>query len=248
LGRRLLIWPAHPANGMTDEMEIPAQPPTATVILLHGFAGLSIMSKPQARMLRRAGFQTRELGYDSWGRSLSELCERLTPRLARITANAPGPIHFVGHSMGGLVIRALLRRQRPAQLGHVVMLGTPNAGSELADFVARWPALRPILGKAAPALVTKRSADLDGLLGPVDYSLGIVAGDWRWPLRPLSRLIPVPNDGKVSVASTYLAEAADQIVLPIEHAFLLYHHDAHREVRHFLLHGRFSPGARRDDR
>lgn len=214
-------------------------------MLLHGFAGLPIMSLPQSRMLRRAGFETRELGYDSWGKSLEEVRDRLMPHVARIAANARGPIHFVGHSMGGLVIRALLNCWRPLELGHVVMLGTPNAGSEVADFVETWRALRPILGKAAPALVTRRSGQVNELLGTIDYSLGIVAGDWRAPLPALSRLIPGANDGKVSVASTRLPQAADHIILPIEHALLLYHPQAHREVRHFLIKGRFSPDARR---
>ncbi len=215
-------------------------------MLLHGFGGLPIMSRPQARMLRKAGFETRELGYDSWGKSLQELCDRLAPRVARIVANAAGPVHFVGHSMGGLVIRALLSRQRPANLGHVVMLGTPNAGSEVADFVNSWPVLRPILGKAAAALVTERAATVEALLGPIDYSLGIIAGDWHVPVAALSRLIAGPNDGKVSVASTGLPEAADHITLPVPHTMLLYQSDAHREVRHFLIHGRFSAQARRD--
>lgn len=216
-----------------------------TVILLHGFVGLPIMSQPQARMLRRAGFRTRSLGYDSWGKSLQEVCDRLTPSVAQIAASAPGPIHFVGHSMGGLVIRALLNCWRPLDLGHVVMLGTPNAGSEVADFVDGWAALRPILGKAGPALVTRRNGTTNALLGPVDYSLGIVAGDWRATAAGLSRLIPGPNDGKVSIASTCLTGAADHIVLPLQHTLLLYHPGALREVRHFLLHGRFSPEARR---
>jgi len=217
-----------------------------TVILLHGFAGLPIMSHPQARMLRRAGFRTRELGYDSWGKSLSQICEHLAPRVARVAERSPGPIHFVGHSMGGLVIRALLSDWRPRSMGHVVMLGTPNAGSEVADFVDSFPVLRPILGKAAPALVTQRSDAVEDLLGPVDYSLGIIAGDWQVPTPTLSRLIPGPNDGKVSVASTRLAASADHIILPLSHVLMLYHRNAHREVRHFLRHGRFSPGARRD--
>ncbi len=218
-------------------------------MLLHGFAGLPIMSRPQARMLRRAGFETRELGYDSWGKSLSELCDRLAPRVARIAANAAqdgAPVHFVGHSIGGLVIRALLARQRPDNLGHVVMLGTPNAGSEVADFVDSWPVLRPILGKAAPVLLTRRSHSVDALFGPIDYKLGIVAGDWHMAGTPFSRLFPGPHDGKVSVASTRLTEAADHIILRLPHTMLLYHPDAHREVRHFLLNGRFSPDARRE--
>lgn len=220
--------------------------PAGTVILLHGFVGLPIMSRPQARMLRRAGFETRELGYDSWGNSLSQICDRLLPRVARIAERSDGPVHFVGHSMGGLVIRALLATWRPADLGHVVMLGTPNAGSEVADFVDRWALLRPILGQAGPALVTRRAASAEDLFGPIDYSLGIVAGNWHMSGTPFSRLFDGPHDGKVSVASTWLPEAADHIVLPLPHTLLLYHRDAHRAARHFLLHGRFEEEARRD--
>jgi pimeloyl-ACP methyl ester carboxylesterase len=220
-------------------VEAATQAASGTVLLLHGFAGLPIMNRPLSRMLRSAGFETRELGYDSWGKSLPEVCDRLVPRIARIAASSEGPLHFVGHSMGGLVIRALLRCDRPANLGHVVMIGTPNAGSEVADFIDEWPLLRPILGKAAPALVTRRAGSMDAMLGSVDYSLGIIAGDRQIPVAGLSRLIPGPNDGKVSVASTQIAEAADHITLPYSHTLLLYHPQAQRQVRHFLLHGCF---------
>lgn len=211
-----------------------------TVVLLHGFAGLPIMNRPLARMLRRAGFEARELGYDSLGRPLDEICDRLAPQIARLGGRSAGPLHIVAHSMGGLVARAYIARHRPADLGHVVMLGTPNGGSEIADFLSEKPFLQPLLGRAAPALVTRRSARIDAMLGSVDYSVGIIAGDR--PIMPgaLARLIAGPNDGKVSVASTRLAAAADHIILPLSHAMLPYHPLAHRQVRHFLLHGRFA--------
>jgi pimeloyl-ACP methyl ester carboxylesterase len=195
------------------------------------------MSRPMARMLRRAGFDARELGYDSWGLTLEGICDRLLPRLARLQSDAP--VHFVAHSMGGLVTRALIHLQRPANLGHVVMLGTPNAGSEIADFVMQWPVLTPILGKAAPALITRRQPTVDDLLGKVDYSVGIIAGDKPVMAQGLARLLPGANDGKVSVASTRLPEAADHIVLPLSHSQLPYHPTAHAQVRHFLRHGHF---------
>lgn len=214
--------------------------PPPRVVLLHGFAGLPIMNRPLARMLRQAGYRTFDLGYDSWGQSLEQIRDRLVPQLAQLDHGAQeAPLHIVAHSMGGLVARALIRRNRPRRLGRVVMLGTPNGGSEVADFVDRLALLRPVLGRAGPALVTRRPAAIDAMLGRCDYPVGIIAGSR--PIMPIAaaRLVPAPCDGKVSVASTRLAEAADHIVLPLSHAALPYHHSAHRQIRHFLAHGRF---------
>jgi pimeloyl-ACP methyl ester carboxylesterase len=210
-----------------------------TVLLLHGFAGLGFMNRPLGRMLRRAGYRPIEVGYDSWGTSLEQICDRLLPRLAQFDKTSSSPLHIVAHSMGGLVTRALIHRQRPANLGNVVMLGTPNGGSEIADFLDQYSLLRPILGRAGPALVTRRTTAIHALLGKVDYPVGIIAGNR--PIMPgaVARLIPLPNDGKVSVASTRLPEAADHIVLPLSHSLLPYHPSAQRQIRHFLAHGRF---------
>ncbi len=212
-----------------------------TVVLLHGFAGFSVMNRPLARRLRREGYRAVEIGYDSWGLSLQRISERLSPQLARVDESCVGPVHFVAHSMGGLVARALIHRQRPANLGRLVMLGTPNGGSELADFLECRPLLRPILGRAAPALVTRRPPAVDALLGAVDYEIGIIAGDRPLVSPKVARLVPAPSDGKVSVASTRLAGARDHIVLPLPHSLLPYHASAHRQILHFLQEGHFLP-------
>jgi pimeloyl-ACP methyl ester carboxylesterase len=210
-----------------------------SVLLLHGFAGAGFMVKPLGYALRRAGYRPLELGYDSWGLSLDRICERLLPQLTRLDEESEAPLYIVAHSMGGLVARALLHRQRPRRLRHVVMLGTPNGGSEIADFLDRYSLLRPILGRAAPALVTNRSAAIDALLGHIDYPVGIIAGNRPILPGPTARLLPGPSDGKVSVASTRLPEAADHITLPLSHSLLPYHPAAQRQIRHFLAHGRF---------
>lgn len=215
----------------------------ATVLLLHGFAGLPIMNRPLTLKLRRVGYRPVEIGYDSWGQSLDQICEHLAPVLARLDDDED-PLHIVAHSMGGLVARALIHRQRPARLGKVIMLGTPNGGSEIADFLDRTPYLRPILGRAAPALITQRPAEIEALFGIVDYELGIIAGSR--PMLPISagRMVPTPCDGKVSVASTWLSGAADHIVLPLSHSMLPYHGSAHRQIGHFLAYGHFSHNQR----
>lgn len=219
----------------------PADAPT--VLLLHGFAGFGFINRPLARMLRQAGYRPVVVGYDSWGLSLSQICERLRPTLARIEQAGEAPLHIVAHSMGGLVARALIQCQRPQRLGHVVMLGTPNGGSEIADFLDRRALLRPVLGRAAPALVTARPAEIDRMLGAVDYPVGIIAGSRALLPAGTARLLPVPNDGKVSVAATRLAGAQDHIVLPLPHSLLPYHPSAHRQIRHFLENGAFLPEA-----
>lgn len=218
---------------------MPDSPQPPIVILLHGFAGAVVMNRPLAAMLRRAGYQPIDLGYESWAKSLEQICADLGPRLQEIDQASTAPIHFVAHSMGGLVARALIHRERPNNLGRVVMLGTPNGGSEIADFLHQQSLLRGILGQAAPALVTQRSAAIDAMLGIVDYPVGIIAGNK--PLLPLTvaRLVPLPSDGKVSVASTQLEQASDHLVLPLPHSLLPYHSSAHRQIRTFLETGRF---------
>jgi pimeloyl-ACP methyl ester carboxylesterase len=211
----------------------------STVLVLHGFAGFRGMNRPLARMLAKSGYRACEVGYDSWGLTLGEVCDRLRSQLDELDETSAGPLHIVAHSMGGLVARALIHRRRPRNLGHVVMLGTPNSGSELADFLDGMALLRPILGRAGPALVTRRPAEIDAMLGKIDYPVGIIAGSR--PILPIAaaRLVPEPSDGKVSVASTRLPEAADHIILPLPHSMLPYHASAHRQIAHFLSHGCF---------
>lgn len=211
------------------------------VVLLHGFAGLPGVMQPFAIALRKQGYRTIAPWYDSWRLPLRSIVDRLAPKVAAFASAQPSdaPVHFVGHSMGGLVARALIARQRPLHLGRVVMLGTPNLGSELADLLARWPATRSVLGQAAPALVTLRDSDFDAGMGKVDYPLGIVAGD-RPMMRGFSdRILPTPHDGKVSVASTHVAGEADHLVLPLSHMMLAYHPAAHAQTAAFLGTGAF---------
>ncbi|MCW2367193.1 pimeloyl-ACP methyl ester carboxylesterase [Sphingobium sp. B7D2B] len=213
-----------------------------TVVLIHGFAGFAVMNRPLAAMLRSTGYQPVDLSYDSWRLDLEGICKLLGPRLEEIdtAGGSDQPLHIVCHSMGGLVARALIKARRPARLCRVVMLGTPNAGSEIADTLHRYALLRPILGRAAPALVTLRPAEVTAMLGEIDYPVGIIAGDRPMMRYGASRLLPGPSDGKVSVASTRLKNATDHIVLPLSHMLLPYHPAAHAQIKHFLSEGRFA--------
>lgn len=188
--------------------------------------------------LRREGYAVRNLGYPSTRHDLAAIADRIAPAVADFAAGLDGPVHFVTHSMGGLVTRILLSRHRPGNLGRVVMLAPPNHGSEIADLLHRNPLFRRSLGPAAVQLVTRRDGALASLLGQPDFELGIIAGDRA--LDPVaSLLLPRPNDGRVSVASTRDIRAADHVVLPVSHTSILWNRSAIRHTLTFLGSGRF---------
>jgi hypothetical protein len=99
--------------------------------------------------------------------------------------------------------------------------------------------LRAVLGPAGSQLGTDSTA-IPAQLGPVRFSLGIIAGNRS--LNPLySWLIPGPDDGKVGVDRAKAEGAADFLVVPASHTFIMNRGDVAEEVVHFLRYGRFRP-------
>ncbi|MBI1685138.1 esterase/lipase family protein [Caulobacter hibisci] len=208
------------------------------VLLLHGHSrtGRS-MGKLSAR-LQAAGFRTWAPTY-SFRAPLPQVVDRLLPELAAFKRTFAGPLHIVAHSLGSLVARALVVRQRPQPLGRVVMLAPPNGGSEWADALSRLRLNRLALGAMAPQMLTARSADDEALLGPVDFELGIIAGDRALdPILP-RLILPHPHDGKVSVAATRIAGMSDHVVLPVTHTLMIFNPRVGDQVLAYLGTGRF---------
>jgi pimeloyl-ACP methyl ester carboxylesterase len=208
-------------------------------VLLHGIGPTSRSMRKLERSLQQAGLATLNLTYASRKKPLEQLAEDIDPAITRFAKSIDGPLHFVGHSMGGLLARVYVTRYRPSRLGRVVMLGTPNGGSELADFLQGSLLYRGYYGPAGQQLTTLPDDTL-ALLPPVDYPVGIVAGDralnpiaWRF-------ILPRPNDGCVSVESSKLAGMADHITIRATHVGLSRHADAIRQTIAFLSEGRFN--------
>jgi len=218
---------------------MPASPAQGAV-LLHGFGALPATMWPIKKQLSNAGFETLSPFYPSWRMPLNRIITKLHTPINAFAQRLNGPLHFIGHSMGGLIIRAYIKRYRPANLGHVVMLGTPNSGSELADFLNSYQLLRPILGRAAPALITQRDTRSVRQLGIVDYPIGIIAGNRALINGPLAAILPRPHDGKVSVAATHVEEESDHMVAPVTHTMLPYNQAVRSQALHFLQYGAFS--------
>jgi pimeloyl-ACP methyl ester carboxylesterase len=184
--------------------------------------------------LEGAGFVTLNLGYDSRRKALERLAEDIHPAIDRFAGGIEGPVHFVCHSMGGLLARVYLARHRPARLGRVVMLGTPNGGSEIADRLKHFAAYRAFFGPAGQQLGTRR----DEALPAIDYPVGIIAGNRS--IDPVAgAMLPRPHDGRVSVAATRLEGMADHIVISAAHPWLVRNSTAIAQTIAFLRDGTF---------
>ena len=209
------------------------------VILLHGLARTSRSMLSMERELGKAGYQTYNCSYPSREHPIELLSETFIPRAIEHCDKEyqPHKIHFVAHSMGGILIRCYLARAHPKNLGRVVMLAPPNAGSELVDHLSRYQLFKLINGPAGKQLGTENSS-LPKSLGPVDYQCGIIAGNKS--LNPLtSALIPGEDDGKVSTVNTMVSGMTDYVVVPHSHTFMMNQPLVIKQTINFLDFGAF---------
>ncbi len=232
------LEPDRPSRGTkTEQRRLRADSPQDTVILLHGLGRSRLSMQWLARQFTNAGYTVVNEGYPSTRLGIAEAADHLHQRLAPRLGTVPGRVHFVTHSLGGIVVRDLLQRHRPANLGRVVMLGPPNQGSELVDRLARNPVYRWATGPAGQELGTAPTST-PNLLGPVDFEVGVIAG--RSSLNPLfSSWLKGPNDGKVSVARAAVPGLTDLFVVPRSHTYLMRSGEVARQALHFIAHGRF---------
>jgi pimeloyl-ACP methyl ester carboxylesterase len=208
------------------------------VVLLHGISRTARSFRKMQTALEGGGFAALNLDYASRRKALEALAEDIHPAIQRFTDGIDGSIHFVGHSMGGLLARVYIVRYRPKRLGRVVMLGTPNSGSEIADRLKDSKPFRAFFGPAGQQLGTRRSAVDNAMLPPVDYPVGIIAGDRS--IDPLaSAFLLKPHDGRVSVANTRLDGMADHVVVRTAHPWLVRNNIAVEQTIAFLRDGRF---------
>jgi pimeloyl-ACP methyl ester carboxylesterase len=186
--------------------------------------------------LARAGFRVHNLRYASTAQTPDELIANLDDQIAACCATAPR-LHFVTHSLGGILARAYLAEHRPPNLGRVVMLAPPNRGSELADIARESELLREALGPTG-ALLGTDSASLPNRLPPPDFVFGVIAGTVS--ANPVSAIVlPGENDGTVTVESTKLPGMADFVTVPATHTLIVRSERAAAHTIAFLRRGRF---------
>lgn len=183
------------------------------------------------RRLTTPDRQVKVFSYQSVSGSLDDNARALRRFADAIDTQA---MHFVGHSLGGLVILRMLELGDGLPPGRAVLLGTPVRGSAAARMLTLWPWTHMLLGRSVEALA-------DGV-PPWDghREVGIIAGTVPVGLGRLTAGVPVPNDGTVAVAETRLEGVTAHMTLPVSHTSMLMSPAIARETNHFLENGRFS--------
>ena len=206
------------------------------VVLLHGMARTELSMKKMAEELTKEGYSVVNYGYPSTSLDISQIAANHVPK-AIFECKSATPIHFVTHSLGGIVLRKYLSTNELKILGRVVMLGPPNQGSEVVDTLKDFPGFKLINGPSGMQLGTGEGS-VPNSLGPVSYPVGIIAGSST--INPvLSQMLPNPDDGKVSVERTKVEGMADHMVVPVSHPLLMQDADVKTQVKSFLKEGKF---------
>jgi len=221
----LLLLGACPAGARAD-----------CVVLLHGLARSASSMHMLELALDKAGYQVANIDYPSRTAPVEELAGPAIEQGLRQCQDQQA-VHFVTHSMGGILVRWYLMGRTIAKLGRVVMLAPPNQGSEVVDVFSKVPGFVWFNGPAGLQLGTDATS-LPSQLPAVDYPVGVIAGTATINYI-LSTVLSNPDDGKVSVANTRVDGMTDHITVPYSHPYIMQREPVIEQVLYFLASGHF---------
>lgn len=205
------------------------------VVLVHGFGRSAYAMRSLERNLKDFGYQVHTLDYDSLDKNIAEIKLNVFSQINECCSQPDKKVHFVGHSFGGLLIRSYLSENHQKKLGRVVMMGSPNRGTEVVDALKdKW--YFSLAGPSAIELGTHGSNFLKSLKAP-NYELGVIAGVKE---SNNEDILPGDDDGLVTVESTKVAGMDDFIILPVRHSMMRSNQKVAKQTIHFLINGHFN--------
>ncbi len=208
------------------------------VIVLHGMGRTKYAMRKVEKELAAAGYIVWNQSYPSTKKPIEALAaEHISKGLQFCRRARAGKIHFVTHSLGGILVRYYLQDHTIENLDKIVMLSPPNSGSEIADNLKDLKLYQWMMGPAGQQLGTDAES-LPNTLDRIDAKVGIITGNSTsdpW----FSPFIPGEDDGKVSVKSARLEEMTDFLVVEAGHTFIMSNRSVLEQIHYFLKKGTF---------
>lgn len=209
------------------------------VVLLHGLGRSNAAMWSFANRLRESGFYVKRVGYDSLRQTPQQILDQVAEQINACCAHQKNTVNFVGHSLGGLLIRDYLQHYKVDSLGRVVLMGTPNQGTPLADyFKDTW--LMKLAGPTAAQLGTDEKS-FPKSIGEPYYPVGVIAGVSE-PTSSNETILPGDDDGWVTIEANRLTGIHDFIIVRSGHSMMRYNSEVFHQVVTFLKTGKFDHG------
>ena len=207
-----------------------------TVVLVHGLWMHGWVMALLELRLKRFGFRTVIFSYPSMSNSLSQNAHILSDFVAGI---ASSHIHFVGHSLGGLLIMQMLSECPDQRAERIVLAGSPCQASYVASKLARFKLGRYLIGHSMLQYLKQNLPECTDRC-----EVGSIAGSRSLGAGRLLGGLPDPNDGVVAVEETKIPGLHDQIILNVSHSGMLISASVAKQVCMFLQNGNFSHGSK----
>jgi triacylglycerol esterase/lipase EstA (alpha/beta hydrolase family) len=210
------------------------------VVLVHAFAWTARSMNKIAQKLNSEGYAVININYPSRKYSIEYLAENFIAKTVnKLCVDKKRKIHFVTHSLGGIIIRKYIRTHPKLLFGKVVMIAPPNHGSEIVDFVKSNFLLKAYFGPVLQQLGTKKDSFINtDLKQAIKFELGVIAGDVC--INPLARfIIKGDNDGLVPVECTKIRGMKDHIIIHSTHLFIVSNKECIKQISYFLKYGYF---------
>ena len=212
------------------------------VILLHGLGRSPRSMLKIERTLKKQGYAVFNVGYSGISGNFEQILTQLLDKVT-LWVDPNIPVHFVGHSFGGILIRGILAQQYPWCYGRCVMLGSPNKGTSIASYVLSNRFLKHFTPRITQELTP--DSDLIKNLPEPHIETGIIAGNKKYsPVIPVTWFYKTatddaPGDGVVELFNTQCRNMSDFIVLPLHHSFMMWDSQLIKQTLHFLQNGCF---------
>ena len=202
------------------------------IVVVHGlWLTGGAMTVLRARF-ERMGYLARSFSYPSVHEDLSHNAARLFSFVHALQAEK---IHFVGHSMGGLLVLQMLKEHHENRVGRVVLAGSPYQDIQAVKNLMRNAFIQSVVGKSVSQWLTQAKPNVAS-----KYEIGVIAGDRSLGLGRLVSRLTKPNDGTIIVNETAVPGAKDSIVLHVSHSQMLFSAQVAEQAAHFLDSGRFN--------